>query len=69
MRGHPERGHPGEGGRPPVPRQDHVPLLPGHGGLHGPSFQHPRVLADPRHVLHHPLLHHHEEADQGIDSL
>ena len=34
-----------------------------------PSFQHPGVLADPRHVLHYPLLHHYEEADQGIDSL
>ena len=31
-----------------------------------PSFQHPGVLADPRHVLHHPLLHHYEETDQGI---
>lgn len=30
-----------------------------------PSFQHPGLLAHPRHVLHHPLLHHHEEADKG----
>ena len=30
-----------------------------------PSVQYPGVLADPSHVLHHPLLHHYEETDQG----
>ena len=29
------------------------------------TVQHPGVLADPRHVLHHTLLYHHEAADQG----
>ena len=30
-----------------------------------PAVQRARLLADPRHVLHHALLHHDEAADQG----
>ena len=30
------------------------------------TVQHPGLLANPRHVLHHPLLYHYEEADQGM---
>jgi hypothetical protein len=45
----------------------------GHGGrvrLHLLRvLQHPGLLANPRHVLHHTLLHHDETTDQAHDAI